>query len=442
MKIRICDPSLKNYIGHSYFYNLNTLTLLKKNAPSSKVAIWSHRKFKNDSAIISKSIYRHSPHPLITEYGLLEFASKILFCVLFHPILILDYYRRQRLGFKLEIKPIKKVSTDIIKSRFLLKILSILFPFSLSQYWETKKMIRSDKLQYGDLIFCHAIEGANLLSWAILAIYCSHRGIKLALLFRYSLEAVETPKRKIMLFQYLKLIIARSIINNLSNFQLLKLFSDSEELAKSYSQYFEAHVSYLPIPQFDGFIPSEELNLKDKSFKVGVIGNPRHEKGFDTAVRVVKSILQSKYIDIKFEIQTCEPDKFSKPFVKELEKIQSDRIHLHNKELSPKHYITLFSNLNVLLLPYIPHRYAGRTSGIVSEAVTLGIPIVSSKIPWIEDQLIQRGSGIIVDRFENEQVFIDAIICIYRQRHKFSNNAKTRAASNKLDNEFIKLLLK
>ena len=72
-----------------------------------------------------------------------------------------------------------------------------------------------------------------------------------------------------------------------------------------------------------------------------------------------------------------------------------DGLDIHTGQVSHRAYVSRLETLEILLLLYMPDRYALRSSGIFAEAVAHGLVTVVPDKTWMADQLAAgRGAGV------------------------------------------------
>lgn len=70
-------------------------------------------------------------------------------------------------------------------------------------------------------------------------------------------------------------------------------------------------------------------------------------------------------------------------------------VDIHAGQLSQRAWVRRLEALDILLLPYLPERYAIRTSGVFAEAVAYGLVSVVPQKSWMADQLnAGHGGGV------------------------------------------------
>jgi glycosyltransferase involved in cell wall biosynthesis len=187
----------------------------------------------------------------------------------------------------------------------------------------------------------------------------------------------------------------KGLLRSLILSRKLSLISDSFVLSKEISRIFRL----IEVPYID--IPLKHLDLTDfseapKEFKVDTFGNARADKGFDLVIAAIE-ILKNYATDhsIKFRIQVSNPDTENTiNGITRLLKRNSNLIEIINEFERPDKYQARMESSNCILLPYDQNIYKGRTSGVLIEALTLGIPTVVTKDSWLSIQTEPFNLGV------------------------------------------------
>ena len=166
----------------------------------------------------------------------------------------------------------------------------------------------------------------------------------------------------------------------------VRFFSDTERLCAAYQHLCKTPFRLLPVP-VDAAPPlrAEPADV----LVVGYLGDSRDEKGFDLLPAVIAEVRRRRPDSrLKFLIQlnlnTLEGDPGARTAMDALTASKGEDVELVRGPLSPDAYTTLLRRSDIVLLPYRPHAYAERSSGILMEAITAGLPTVVTRGAWLE----------------------------------------------------------
>lgn len=192
------------------------------------------------------------------------------------------------------------------------------------------------------------------------------------------------------------------------------LCTDSRALTDEYSHVYRHPILSLPIPLNPGLYephPNAALSVSTRySFRnrsrlrIGYLGEARSPKGFHLLPSVVRAVIASEEA-ARFVIQCPLPSAGGEASMKavladlaDLAGQHPDRAVLIHERLSTDDYADLAQNLDIILIPYIDEHYRAATSGIFTEAVALGKPVVVPSDTWMSRELATAGSGVVFPR--------------------------------------------
>jgi glycosyltransferase involved in cell wall biosynthesis len=176
----------------------------------------------------------------------------------------------------------------------------------------------------------------------------------------------------------------------------LYFYTDTEQLTQQYNQLDILPFTTLPIP-IDLGLSQTDKKLKPVTppFCVSYIGDARGEKGYQHLPDVVKNLWNDYVLKdkIKFVIQSNFNIEEGEPAAivarAKLDALQGRSVTLLKEPLNPVDYRDLLLKSDIVLFPYDSVAYAARSSGIFTEAMVAGIPVVVPEGSWMALQLQQ-----------------------------------------------------
>ncbi|WP_037086753.1 hypothetical protein [Neorhizobium vignae] len=164
------------------------------------------------------------------------------------------------------------------------------------------------------------------------------------------------------------------------------LFSETEELAAYFQASFRMPVEgglYLPCSMPLAAPPGYKTG-KNGSFRVGIFGEPRPEKGsarIADIVAAVAEVAQSGSVGtIDFAIQGSMADFSEGGVYGGLQNFNGGgrnvTVSPHGNRISPQEFEQLFQSTDAILLPYEAATYGLQGSGVVQDAVAAYKPII------------------------------------------------------------------
>jgi glycosyltransferase involved in cell wall biosynthesis len=136
--------------------------------------------------------------------------------------------------------------------------------------------------------------------------------------------------------------------------------------------------------------------------RVAVVGGARREKG-SHRVRAIATACRQRTA-VRFLVQIAN-ETLSPAELAELEGIAGDpHTEVLHGPLGREEYVRALRESDLLLLPYDSIPYRQRPSGILSEAVLCGLPIVAPRGSWLGEQIEEgRAAGVAYGDLEPER---------------------------------------
>ncbi len=156
--------------------------------------------------------------------------------------------------------------------------------------------------------------------------------------------------------------------------RVLRLTAENPILARSYADTFGVEVGALPIPFGDGGKP----RLRNGPTRLGFFGYSKTEKGFHLLPDAIKKCRISG-IDANFIVQVQHGGWEVETVRAERALMALDDVYVVNGELDTPRYIEVTNDVDATLLPYDPKRFGMRGSGLFTEAVAAGRPVVAAE---------------------------------------------------------------
>ncbi|HEX5444933.1 MAG TPA: glycosyltransferase, partial [Pirellulales bacterium] len=217
----------------------------------------------------------------------------------------------------------------------------------------------------------------------------------------------------------------------------VKLYTDSEMLSKDYESISGQPFGVLPIP-FRAELLTPAPRPPSAAVRLGYFGEARDEKGFPWLSELAEA-LRDEYLGpgrarfvIQANISLPQYNPQSVAAFERLRRFPPSEVQLFaaGSALSAVEYYRMFSQADVVLLPYLNGRYRACTSGVLAEALALGSPVVAPAGTWMAEQL-PPGVGEtftdfnsfvsavkrVIDGFESHRRAAEAFRPMWRRRH-------------------------
>lgn len=153
-----------------------------------------------------------------------------------------------------------------------------------------------------------------------------------------------------------------------------------------------------PVPiSYEDETPNEDSTASWTPAHIAVMGQMRIEKG-KSLVPEVFDVFRRNCPGHKIFIQTENQDQ-AKGLALRFGGAKDLSLGIAVGQIPPETYAQRLRSVEILLLPYSRTRYAMRSSGLFSEAMAYGVPVVVPNGTWMSDQLDDGwGAGVVFDR--------------------------------------------
>jgi glycosyltransferase involved in cell wall biosynthesis len=167
----------------------------------------------------------------------------------------------------------------------------------------------------------------------------------------------------------------------------LHLFADTPGLAAMFAPLVPLPVEVVPIPVL---APPPRTARPAVPPRVLYAGVARAEKGFARLPELVAALSGRARFIIQSGALPAEADPLVRQAHRALRMTDNPDLELIEQSLSRDAYLALLASADLILLPYDGGAYGERSSGILAEALALGVPAVVPSGGWMESA---AGSG-------------------------------------------------
>ena len=272
------------------------------------------------------------------------------------------------------------------------------------QYYRQLCRILTPRLQRQDMVFVATANHRHL--WALgrwLNRLPARTAPALCILLRYSSYDI---RRQSWLPTTPLLKIGLRRLEQAARVRRVHLVTDSEPLAAEYRRLTTLSVTALPIPHL---VPeSVASSYKDetcdgaqppRTLRFVSLGGARDEKGFHLLPGALRLLAQSGHLqECEFIIQCYRrrhlPNDVSQAF-DELVNLELPNVRVVPEAIGSGSYYRLLMEADAVLLPYRRHMYFARNSGIFTDALAVGKPVITTAGTWMSSQLEEGGAGVL-----------------------------------------------
>ncbi|MGO9006815.1 MAG: glycosyltransferase [Beijerinckiaceae bacterium] len=155
-----------------------------------------------------------------------------------------------------------------------------------------------------------------------------------------------------------------------------KLFftTENEAIAEFYRENYGIEAEILPVP----FGVAQRPHNAEKTIRLGFFGYSKSDKGFHLLPETA-AICRDQGLDVEFIVQV-QHSYWERTTIKAVRALRTiSNVSLIEGTLSSEAYIAETNKADVVLLPYDPVLFGMRGSGIFTESVAAGRPIIASE---------------------------------------------------------------
>jgi glycosyltransferase involved in cell wall biosynthesis len=173
----------------------------------------------------------------------------------------------------------------------------------------------------------------------------------------------------------------------------VRFYTDTKELLARYNSLSSVKLIQVPVPfqtEKLSILPKKEL---DQPIHIVYLGDARYEKGYHHLPSILQ-YLWNEYLGkdkIKFTVQSCFSIKGGEGDILlarlQLEQYPSDKVRLIKEVMSTEDYYKLLLSADIVILPYNKISYRYRTSGVLTESLAAGKPVIVPNDTWLGRQV-------------------------------------------------------
>lgn len=338
----VIDPNLVDLVGHYYEYDLSLRDVAEKNGYKYLVLANKRAKSFIDATLPVKRVF---------SKGIWERSDWVTSI--------------PRIGWALDAL--------ISNVQFFCELLSAISISKVNNSW---------------IVFCQMVSHKQLLALSIfLKLFPRKRSPKLVVLFRFSASWIDCVTARAAF----KLLESESLKNN------LVLCTDSHRLAQEHRKLTSLPFFVFPIAHTYNcnVEDTSSYNTKRSMLNLVSLGNARDEKGIIEILDAVKILYERGELHrYQFFLQVNDTTREVMELVDKIKGLCSDNILFIMDALSSDQYYELLQKSDVVLIPYWRDVYKSRTSGVFTEALAAGKPVIVTEDTWMSDQLMEFGSGV------------------------------------------------
>jgi glycosyltransferase involved in cell wall biosynthesis len=180
----------------------------------------------------------------------------------------------------------------------------------------------------------------------------------------------------------------------------VRFATDSEALAAEYRDLSGLPFSVYPSPMHQPAPAAEPERTERGPLRLGVLGTPAYIKGIDVALEAIR-LLRDDPPDapLRFVVQWAKQEARAvgrEPLRPDESLEREGWVEYVRRDLPVVEYGALLRSLDAVVLPYRVDPYRLRTSGVIVEAMTAGLPVIVTAGTTLEEGMRTCGAGLSV----------------------------------------------
>jgi hypothetical protein len=257
---------------------------------------------------------------------------------------------------------------------------------------DTERLFARIQLADGDKVFLPTVSAIELMG---LAAYLGRspvaEGVSWHLLFRRDIH--RGPVAQDPVEEQSVEGLRRVFLNSMARLagRAVYFYTDTEELTAQYNRLRVVSFRTLPIPHTHRPV---ERDSSQRPLRAVYSGDARREKGYHHLPHVIQD-LWSDYVEagkVEFALQSNYNVAEGEPEAViarcELEHFPSGPVRLFKEPLSSVEYQSMLLSGDIHLLLYDAANYYARSSGILVEALSVGVPVLVPAGTWLARQFL------------------------------------------------------
>ena len=184
------------------------------------------------------------------------------------------------------------------------------------------------------------------------------------------------------------------------------LFASTDLLKRNFSMMLDAPVFYLPMP---GPLTNYPLTRhKEQGYiQVGYFGHSSFAKG-GQFLRYIVEMTLSMHLNVKFVLHinsNAETEKYLDFF----KTYDNPNVTCHIGHISPEKMSELMQQVDIILMPYAPIKYATTPSAVFTEGMPLQKVFIIPEKTWIHQEAVKYDAGYVCFTEHNQKNVLDAL---------------------------------
>lgn len=286
-------------------------------------------------------------------------------------------------------------------------------PSTVSEFSrDTAELFRQIGFQKGDIVFIPTLSDHDLTSLqGFLAGEPNAHQASWHLLFRRDLLTSDDRKAGATLPANPSAVRAFHRFHEAANGTDVRFYTDTDRLTHEYNRLGISPFRTLPIPINPRLTEQLNRNGAARPLRIVYSGDARMEKGYHLLPDLVRDLHRNGHADdVVFRIQSnfahARPEDGTIEHLArtELQLYPAQRVEVIPTPLDSNQYHELVASADILLVLYDADNYYARSSGVLVEALTAGIPVLTPAASWMGQQLAEATYEYLSNRLRQAKL--------------------------------------
>lgn len=207
----------------------------------------------------------------------------------------------------------------------------------------------------------------------------------------------------------------------------VRFYTDTPQLVDRYNSLSPIELIEIPVPFRQEKLSQNLLTKKaNQPLHLVYLGDARIEKGYLHLPNIVKDLWKDYLVTKKlritiqsnFNINSGEKGILSSRLT--LEQYPESMVKIIKNAMTTEEYYQLLMSADLLVIPYDNQSYRHRTSGVLTESLAAGKPVIVPANTWLASQIDDTRGGI----YQHPQEISQTIITVINNIQQYQKNAQ------------------
>jgi len=207
----------------------------------------------------------------------------------------------------------------------------------------------------------------------------------------------------------------------------VKFYTDTPQLVTRYNSLSPVKLIEIPVPFRQEILQKNNISkIENKPLHLVYLGDARIEKGYLYLPPIVADLWENYLVTKKiritiqsnFNINSGEKGILASRL--QLEEYPQDMVKVIKNSMTTEEYYQLLISADLLIIPYDINSYRHRTSGVLTESLAAGKPVIVPANSWLASQLDESRGGI----YQNPEDISKTILKVINNISEYQKNAE------------------